>query len=81
MKIYIGVTAYINPEGVQTPKSVTWEDGSVYEIDRIPVSYTHLDVYKRQARVFRATLYTFSPIRRTGTLRPFCRMPSSSARS
>lgn len=35
MKIYIGVTAYINPEGVQTPKSVTWEDGSVYEIDRI----------------------------------------------
>ena len=35
MKIYIGVTASINPEGIQTPKSVTWEDGSVYEIDRI----------------------------------------------
>lgn len=35
MKIYIGVTSYINPEGIQFPKSITWEDGSVYEIDRI----------------------------------------------
>ena len=34
-KIYVGVTAYVNPEGKAKPVSVTWEDGSVYEIDRI----------------------------------------------
>lgn len=35
MKTYIGVTAYTNPEGVTTPLSITWTDGSVFEIDKV----------------------------------------------
>ena len=34
-KVYVEVTARFDVEGNITPLSVTWEDGMVYEIDRI----------------------------------------------
>ena len=34
-KVYVEVTAKFDTEGNITPLSVTWEDGMVYEIDRI----------------------------------------------
>ena len=34
-KVYVEVTARFDVEGNITPLSVTWEDGTVYEIDRI----------------------------------------------
>ena len=34
-KVYVEVTARFDTEGNITPLSVTWEDGTVYEIDRI----------------------------------------------
>ena len=34
-KVYVKVTAKFDTEGNITPLSVTWEDGMVYEIDRI----------------------------------------------
>ena len=34
-KVYVEVTAMFDTEGNITPLSVTWEDGMVYEIDRI----------------------------------------------
>ena len=34
-KVYVEVTAKFDTEGNITPLSVTWEDGTVYEIDRI----------------------------------------------
>ena len=34
-KVYVEVTAQFDTEGNITPLSVTWEDGTVYEIDRI----------------------------------------------
>ena len=34
-KVYVEVTAKFGTEGNITPLSVTWEDGMVYEIDRI----------------------------------------------
>lgn len=34
-KVYVEVTAKFDTDGNITPLSVTWEDGTVYEIDRI----------------------------------------------
>ena len=34
-KIYVDVTAEFSKDGILTPKSFVWEDGSVYEIQRI----------------------------------------------
>lgn len=34
-KVYVAVTASFNEEGVMIPTSLTWEDGTVYEIDRV----------------------------------------------
>ena len=34
-KIYVDVTAIFSKDGILTPKSFVWEDGSVYEIQRI----------------------------------------------
>ena len=41
-KVYVGVDARFDTEGRIMPLSITWEDGRVYGIDRVPVSYTHL---------------------------------------
>lgn len=35
MKIYVDVIAEFSKEGRLIPKSIRWEDGNVYEIDRI----------------------------------------------
>ena len=34
-KVYVGVVAEIDEEGNKRPISVKWEDGRVYEIDRV----------------------------------------------
>ncbi|SEA21542.1 hypothetical protein SAMN02745687_02168 [Lachnospiraceae bacterium NK3A20] len=34
-KVYVGVTADFTEDGMLTPKSIRWEDGRVYEIDRV----------------------------------------------
>ncbi len=34
-KVYVEVTAKFDTEGNITPLAVTWEDGTVYEIDKI----------------------------------------------
>ena len=34
-KVYVGVNARFEPDGKLVPLSVTWEDGSEYEIDRV----------------------------------------------
>lgn len=34
-KVYVDVTAEFSKEGVLTPKSFRWTDGSVYEIQRV----------------------------------------------
>ena len=34
-KVYVEVTAKFDTEGNITPLSVTWEDGTVYEIDKV----------------------------------------------
>jgi len=34
-KVYVGVNARFEPDGKIIPLSVTWEDGSEYEIDRV----------------------------------------------
>lgn len=34
-KIYVDVTAVFSKDGILSPKSFVWEDGSVYEIQRI----------------------------------------------
>lgn len=34
-KVYVEVTAKFDTEGNITPLSVTWEDGTVYEINRV----------------------------------------------
>lgn len=34
-KIYVDVTAVFSKDGIITPKSFVWEDGRVYEIQRI----------------------------------------------
>lgn len=34
-KVYVEVTAVFDVEGRLRPKSIRWEDGTVYEIDRV----------------------------------------------
>ena len=34
-KIYVDVTAEFSKDGILTPKCFVWEDGSIYEIQRI----------------------------------------------
>lgn len=34
-KVYVGVEAFFNPEGILIPRVITWEDGNKYEIDRV----------------------------------------------
>ena len=34
-KVYVDVTAEFSKEGVLVPKSFRWEDGQVYEIERV----------------------------------------------
>lgn len=34
-KVYVEVTAVFDVEGRLYPKSIRWEDGTVYEIDRV----------------------------------------------
>ena len=34
-KTYVEVTAAFSPEGTVIPLSVKWQDGTVYEIDRV----------------------------------------------
>lgn len=34
-KVYVEVTAKFDTKGNITPLSVTWEDGTVYEIDKV----------------------------------------------
>lgn len=45
-KVYVGVRVAFDAEGRMIPKELTWEDGSIYEIDRI------LDI--RQAAAMKA---------------------------
>lgn len=35
MKTYVGVTVYYDQDGGVLPLAIEWEDGTVYEIDRI----------------------------------------------
>ena len=34
-KVYVEVTAVFDPEGNLRPQFIRWEDGTVYEIDRV----------------------------------------------
>ncbi len=34
-KVFVGVTAHYDKEGMLRPLSIEWEDGRVFEIDRI----------------------------------------------
>lgn len=34
-KVYVAVNADFNDDGVMIPKSLVWEDGTTYEIDRV----------------------------------------------
>lgn len=45
-KVYVGVRAAFDADGRMIPKELTWEDGTVYEIDRV------LDI--RQAAAMKA---------------------------
>lgn len=45
-KVYVEVTAVFTPDGMVRPQTVRWEDGTVYEIDRV------LDI--RQAAALKA---------------------------
>lgn len=35
IKVYVPVTAYFDADGRLIPTSLTWEDGTVYVIDRV----------------------------------------------
>ncbi len=35
IKVYVAVTAKFNSDGVLIPVDLTWEDGEVFEIDRV----------------------------------------------
>lgn len=35
LKVYVDVTAQFNSDGVMIPLDITWEDGEVFEIDRV----------------------------------------------
>ena len=45
-KVYVGVSASFEADGRMFPKALTWEDGTVYEVDRV------LDI--RQAAAMKA---------------------------
>ena len=45
-KVYVGVRAAFEADGRMFPKALTWEDGTVYEVDRV------LDI--RQAAAMKA---------------------------
>jgi len=34
-KVYVGVQASFDPDGRMVPMQITWEDGKIYDIDRI----------------------------------------------
>ena len=34
-KVYVGVSASFEADGRMFPKALTWEDGTVYEVDRV----------------------------------------------
>ena len=34
-KVYVGVTVRFDEEGTMHPETIRWEDGSLYEIDRV----------------------------------------------
>ena len=34
-KVYVGVKADFREDGVMLPRQLTWEDGQIYEIDRV----------------------------------------------
>lgn len=34
-KVFVEVDAHFNADGFLFPRSLTWEDGTVYEIDRV----------------------------------------------
>ena len=34
-KVYVAVEARFSPEGVLRPLSIEWEDGRIYEIDKV----------------------------------------------
>ena len=42
-----GTIGYLRPEG-KTQVTVEYDGDKVKRVDTVPVSYTHLDVYKRQ---------------------------------
>lgn len=46
VKVYVGVHAAFDAEGRMLPKELTWEDGTIFEIDRV------LDI--RQAAAMKA---------------------------
>ena len=35
IKVYVDVTAKFNSDGVLIPINLTWEDGQIFEIDRV----------------------------------------------
>lgn len=35
LKVYVDVTARFNSDGVMIPLDITWENGKVFEIDRV----------------------------------------------
>lgn len=35
LKVYVDVTAQFNADGAMMPLDITWEDGEVFEIDRV----------------------------------------------
>lgn len=35
LKVYVEVMAVFTPEGRLIPRTITWEDGRVYQIDRV----------------------------------------------
>lgn len=43
-KVYVEVTAAFSPDGQVIPMAVRWEDGTVYEVDRV------LDIRQAAAR-------------------------------
>ncbi len=34
-KVFVKVNLDVEPDGKMTPRSVTWEDGRVFEVDRV----------------------------------------------
>ena len=34
-KVYVGVTAFFTPEGQLLPRTIHWEDGRRYPVDRV----------------------------------------------